>query len=161
VAQIAMIRRELVDEEHWVSPERFNRALAVYQVLPGPEAHELCVYYGMLARGRIGGLLAGLAFMLPGFLLMFGMSWAYITFGVESQELRAVCAGFQAAVVALIVRAVHRIGSHALQDRWLLGIGAAAFVASLLGIQFAVTLLVSGAAYALAVRTPDPRLRSK
>src|ERR671910_1290722 len=71
VAQIAMIRAELVDEERWVSREQFNRALAVYQVLPGPEAHELCVYYGMLARGRIGGILAGLGFMLPGFMLMF------------------------------------------------------------------------------------------
>lgn len=152
VAQIAMIRRELVDEERWVSPERFNRALAVYQVLPGPEAHELCVYYGTLARGRIGGLLAGLAFMLPGFLLMFALSWSYLTFGIESPQLRAVFAGFQAAVVALIVRAVHRIGSHALHDRWLLGIGATAFIASLLGIHFAVTLLIAGAAYALAAR---------
>ena len=147
-----MIRRELVDEEHWLSPERFDRALAVYQVLPGPEAHELCVYYGTLARGRIGGLLAGLAFMLPGFLLMFALSWAYLTVGIESPELRAVFAGFQAAVVALIVRAVHRIGSQALHDRWLLGIGAAAFIASLFGIHFAITLLVGGAAYALAVR---------
>lgn len=147
-----MIRRELVDEEHWVSPERFDRALAVYQVLPGPEAHELCVYYGTLARGRVGGLLAGLAFMLPGFLLMFALSWAYLTVGIESPLLRAVFAGFQAAVVALIVRAVHRIGSHALHDRWLLGIGASAFIASLLGIHFAITLLVGGAAYALAIR---------
>ena len=66
VAQIAMIRQELVEEERWISPERFNRILAVYQVLPGPEAHELCVYFGMLARGRIGAILAGLGFMLPG-----------------------------------------------------------------------------------------------
>src|SRR5688572_1916852 len=68
VAQIAMIRKELVDEERWISDERFDRTLAVYQVLPGPEAHELCVYFGYLARGRVGGLLAGLGFMLPGFL---------------------------------------------------------------------------------------------
>ena len=152
VAQIAMIRRELVDEEHWVSPERFDRALAVYQVLPGPEAHELCVYYGTLARGRIGGLLAGLAFMLPGFLLMFALSWAYLTVGIESPAVRAVFAGLQAAVVALIVRAVHRIGSHALHDRWLLGIGVSALIASLLGIHFAPTLLVAGVSYALVVR---------
>src|SRR5512134_2177379 len=55
VAQIAMIRQELVQEERWVSNERFNRVLAVYQVLPGPEAHELCVYFGMLAGGRDPG----------------------------------------------------------------------------------------------------------
>jgi chromate transporter len=147
-----MIRRELVDEEHWVSSERFNRALAVYQVLPGPEAHELCVYFGTLARGRIGGILAGVAFMLPGFVLMFALSWGYLTFGIESIELRAVFAGFQAAVVALIVRAVHRIAGHALHDRWLLSIGAAAFMASLLGTHFGPTLLVAGVVYALAKR---------
>ncbi|HYN87725.1 MAG TPA: chromate transporter, partial [Ardenticatenaceae bacterium] len=66
VAQIALIRQELVEEEQWLSRERFNRALAVYQVLPGPEATELCVYLGMQARGRLGGLLAGLGFVLPG-----------------------------------------------------------------------------------------------
>ncbi len=66
VAQIAMVRRELVDEEGWISSARFNRLLAVMQVLPGPEAHELCVHLGMRAKGRWGGLLAGLGFMLPG-----------------------------------------------------------------------------------------------
>ena len=60
VAQIAMIRRELVDEERWIGSDRFNKLLAVMQVLPGPEAHELCVHLGIRAKGRLGGLLAGL-----------------------------------------------------------------------------------------------------
>ena len=66
VAQIAMLRQTLVEEERWLSGPRFNRLLAVMQILPGPEAHELCVHMGMMARGRIGGVLAGLGFMLPG-----------------------------------------------------------------------------------------------
>jgi len=152
VAQIAMIRAELVDEQRWVSRDHFNRALAVYQVLPGPEAHELCVYYGMLARGRIGGLLAGLGFMLPGFVLMFALSWAYLTFGI-SPAFAALFLGMQAAVVALIVRAVHRIGEHALHDRWLQGITVLAFVASVLSVHFAATLVVAGLMYALARRS--------
>jgi chromate transporter len=152
VAQIAMIRRELVDEEHWVSNERFNRTLAVYQVLPGPEAHELCVYFGTLARGRVGGLLAGLGFMLPGFVLMFALSWFYLRFGLSSPLFQAIFLGFQAAVVALIVRAVHRIGGHALHDRWLFGIAAIAVVGSLLGVHFAITLLVAGLMYVLVKR---------
>src|SRR5215208_8072099 len=90
VAQIAMIRKELVDEERWISRDQFNRTLAVYQVLPGPEAHELCVYFGLLARGRLGGLLAGLGFMLPGFVLMFALSWFYFAVGIESPVLRGV-----------------------------------------------------------------------
>lgn len=57
VAQIAMIRQELVDQERWISSAHLNRVLAVYQVLPGPEAHELCVYFGMRSRGRWGGVI--------------------------------------------------------------------------------------------------------
>src|SRR5215210_172419 len=152
VAQIAMIRRELVDEEHWISNERFNRTLAVYQILPGPEAHELCVYFGMLSQGRVGGLLAGLGFMLPGFVLMFGLSWFYFAVGIANPALQAIFAGFQAAVVALIVRAVHRLGSHALHGRWLLALGIGAFIGSLVGVHFAVVLVVSGIAYALVAR---------
>ena len=152
VAQIAMIRQELVDEERWVSNERFNRVLAVYQVLPGPEAHELCVYFGYLAGGRIGGFLAGLAFMLPGFILMFALSWFYFTYGINSALFHGIFFGFQAAVVALIIRAIHRIGAHALADRWLLAIAAAAAIGSALGVHFAITLLVAGAAYACAKR---------
>lgn len=126
VAQIAMIRQELVEEQRWISPERFNRVLAVYQVLPGPEAHELCVYFGHLARGRLGGLLAGLGFMLPGFVLMFALAWFYVTYGIGSALFAGVFYGFQAAVLALIVRAVHRIGQHAVTDRWLLAIAGLA-----------------------------------
>jgi len=152
VAQIAMIRQELVDEEHWVSNDRFNRILAVYQVLPGPEAHEMCVYFGYLARGRFGGLLAGLGFMLPGFVLMFALSWFYLTYGIRSPLFQGILFGFQSAVIALIIRAVHRIGGHALHDRWLFGIAAVAFVGSVLGVYFAITLVVAGVAYMLVKR---------
>ena len=88
VAQIAMVRQALVDEEKWIESPRFNRLLAVMQVLPGPEAHELCVHMGMMARGRIGGLLAGLGFMLPGFLLMLACGWAYAEFDRRAARAR-------------------------------------------------------------------------
>ncbi len=143
VAQIAMIRQEMVEEARWVSRERFNRVLAVYQVLPGPEATELCVYFGYVARGRLGGLLAGLGFVLPGFVLMFALSVFYVTYGLATPALAAVFYGFQAAVVALIVRAIHRIGEHAVTDRWLLGIAVAAGVAQLLGAHFLLTLALA------------------
>jgi chromate transporter len=149
VAQIGMIRQELVDEERWVTNERFNRVLAVYQVLPGPEAHEMCVYFGMLARGRLGGLLAGLGFMLPGFLLMLFLSWFYVSYGITSPLFAGAFYGMQAVVGALIVRAIHRIGSHALHDRALWGIAALGFVAQLAGIPFAVTLVTAGVLYVL------------
>ena len=152
MAQIAMLRRELVDNEHWISSERFNRMLAVYQALPGPEAHELCVYFGHLARGRIGGFLAGLGFMLPGLVLMLALSWLYVSIGLDSPLFLALFAGTQAAVLALIVRAVHRIGSHAITDRWLAAIAIVSLAAALVGIGFLVILAASGITYLMAAR---------
>jgi chromate transporter len=152
-AQLAMIRQELVDEEKWVSPQRFHRVLAVYQVLPGPEAHEMCVYFGMLARGRLGGILAGLGFMLPGFLLMFALSWVYAEYGINSVLFAGVFHGFQAGVAALLVRAIHRIGSHALHNKWLWAIAVMGFVLTVLRVNFLVTLAAGGVVYALARRT--------
>lgn len=152
VAQIAMLRQELVDEQHWVTNERFNRVLAVYQVLPGPEAHEMCVYFGMLARGRLGGLLAGLGFMFPGFGLMLALSWVYMSFGLGSSLFAAIFYGFKPAVAALIVRAVHRIGRHALMDRWLWAIAIGAFIAQWFSVHFLITLGLAGLLYATLKR---------
>jgi len=152
VAQIAMIRQELVDEERWVSSAQFNRVLAVYQVLPGPEAHELCVYFGMRSRGRWGGVLAGLGFMLPGFVLMLALSWAYVRYGLRTEGVTAVFAAVQVAVAALIVRAVVRIGEHVVTDRWLWGIAIGATVAQLAGIHFGIVLTVAGTVYLLVQR---------
>lgn len=153
VAQIAMIQHELVEEEKWVSRQHFNRVLAMYQVLPGPEAHELCVYFGMLARGRIGGILAGLGFMLPGFILMMTLSWLYIRYGLQTTGTFAtIFAVVQASVAALIVRAVHRIGSHVLIDRWLWFIAIIATAAQLTGVHFTIILIAGGVIYVLAKR---------
>jgi chromate transporter len=151
-AQIAMIRQELVEEERWISKEHFNRVLAIYQVLPGPEAHELCVYFGMIARGRLGGLLAGLGFMLPGFILMFLLSWLYVTYGLTTTGFAPAFYGIQPAVIALIVRAVHRIGSHVITDRWLLAITLVAGMAQFFGLGFWLTLPLAGLAYVFARR---------
>lgn len=150
VAQIGMIRHELVDEERWISSAQFNRVLAVYQILPGPEAHELCVYFGMLSRGRWGGVLAGLAFMLPGFVLMFALSWAYVRYGLKADGVLAVFAAVQVAVAALIVRAVFRIGGHVVTDRWLWAIAILAAGAQLAGVHFGLILAVGGIIYLMA-----------
>ncbi|AKJ05386.1 Chromate transport protein ChrA [Archangium gephyra] len=152
VAQIAMIRHDLVEKERWVTREHFNRVLAVYQVLPGPEAHELCVYFGMRSRGRVGGLLAGLGFMLPGFVLMLGLTWLYLRYGLESAWVGPVFGAVQAAVAALIVRAVARIGQHALTDRWLWGVAGLAALAQGAGVHFAFSLVAAGLMVLLARR---------
>ncbi len=150
VAQIAMLRRELVDEERWLSSARFNRLLAVMQVLPGPEAHELCVHLGMRARGRLGGVLAGLGFMLPGFVLMMALSWLYFRLDFDRSWVGAVLLGVQAGVVALIIRAVHRIGEHVLQDGWVWAVALGSAAATLMGVSFWLVLPLGGAVHALA-----------
>ena len=73
-----MIKRECVDEERWVDDETFKKTLAAYQVLPRPEVHELCVYFGRIRGGNLGGFLAGLGFMLPGFVLLLALSVLYV-----------------------------------------------------------------------------------
>ncbi|RZJ82736.1 MAG: chromate efflux transporter, partial [Brevundimonas sp.] len=149
VAQIGMIRRELVDEERWISSAGFNRLLAVMQVLPGPEAHELCVHLGVRAKGRLGGLLAGLGFMLPGFVLMLAVAAAYVAFAPSRDLLAGAFLGVQIAVLTLIARAVQRIGGHILEDRalWLIAIAAGA--ASLAGVSFWISLAAGAALYPL------------
>ncbi len=152
IAQIAMLRQELVDRDRWISSDRFNRTLAVYQALPGPEAHELCVYFGYLARGRIGGFLAGLGFMLPGLALMLLLSWLYVGIGLESPIALAFFAGAQAAVLALIVRGVHRIGRHSITDGWLAFAALLAAAAAIAGVHFVIILVATGMSYLLASR---------
>src|SRR5215212_8710441 len=153
VAQIAMIKRELVEEERWIEPSRFNRLLAIYQVLPGPEAHELCVHFGMMKGRRLGGLLAGLAFMLPGLILILVIAWFYQRLDLRQPQIAAVFVGVQIGVIALIVRAVHRIADHTLSDPWLWAIAAAVAAGAALGVSFWVTLPAAGLTYAaLAAR---------
>jgi chromate transporter len=157
VAQIAMIKQALVVEERWIAPERFNRLLAVMQVLPGPEAHELCVHMGMIARGRIGGILAGLGFMLPGLLLMLACGLAYSTLVEGRGGLEGVLLGVQVAVLAVIARAVQRIGGHILADRWLWALAVLGAAATLAQVPFWVPLVAAAYAHAQADR-PAGRL---
>lgn len=147
VAQIQMISKECVEEEGWVSNETFRKTLAVYQVLPGPEAHELCVYFGLIRGGRIGGLMAGLGFMLPGFLLMLGLSALYVSFGL-SDQFASFFFGLQAAVGALVAVAIIRMARNFIDDVPLAVIAVASFLFSfLVGLHFVLVLVVSGLAY--------------
>src|SRR5881409_2476153 len=103
-----MIKGECVDELGWVSEETFKKTLAVYQVLPGPEAHELCVYFGRLRGGKLGGFLGDLGFMLPGFILMLGLSILYVEADI-AKHLDFLFYGLTAAVGALVARALVRL----------------------------------------------------
>jgi chromate transporter len=148
-AQIAMIKRECVEEEHWVSEETFKRLLAVYQVLPGPEAHELCVYFGRIRGGKLGGFLAGLGFMLPGFVLMLGLSILYVEANLAT-HLEELFYGLTAAVGALVARALVRLAGSFITDVPLALLAVAGFALTLfVSVSFVLVLLGAGLAYEL------------
>jgi chromate transporter len=148
-AQIAMIKRECVDEEMWISEPSFKRLLAVYQVLPGPEAHELCVYFGRLRGGKLGGFLAGLGFMLPGFCLMLAISALYVEANLAG-HLQNLFYGLTAAVGALVARALVRLGKTFITDVPLALIAVVGFALTLwAGVSFVLVLLGGGIAYEL------------
>jgi chromate transporter len=150
-AQIAMIKRECVDEEGWVSEETFKKTLAVYQVLPGPEAHELCVYFGRVRGGKLGGFLAGLGFTLPGFFLMLGLSALYVEANLAG-HLDELFYGLSAAVGAVVLRAVVRLSGTFVTDAWLAAIAVAAFALTVFAsAPFVLVLLGAGLAYELRV----------
>lgn len=102
VAQIALIQEILVVKEKWITVPRFKRVFAVYQLVPGPEAAELCMYFGCLSRGRIGGLLAGLGFMLPGLILMLIASYGYAKIGFGNIYVNASFRALQPIVAAMV-----------------------------------------------------------
>lgn len=152
VAQIAMLRQALVDDERWIDQARFNRLIAVLQVLPGPEAHELCVHLGMVARGRWGGLLAGLGFMLPGLILMLAAAWAYDRWLSGIATAPAILLAVQIALLAIILRAVVRIGQHVIDGRLLAIVGLLGLFATLANVPFWIALATGGAVLAFSHR---------
>lgn len=157
VAQIGLLRRELVEEGRWVDGDRFQRVLGLYQALPGPEATELCVYFGQRARGRLGGILAGLGFLLPGVLLILGAAVLYERAGLGELGDHPALVLLQAGAAAIVVRAAVRIATHSIQDRATAAVASVAALATILGAAFWLPLVV-GAAALEVVRAGGGRL---
>src|SRR3954464_11744995 len=125
--QIAMMHRIVVDEKKWIEESRFLHALNFCMLLPGPEAQKLATYVGWLLHGVRGGLVAGILFVLPGALVMLGVSLLY-ALGSGIPAVDGALFGIKAAVLVIVVEALLRIGRRALKTRLLVGIAAAAFI---------------------------------
>jgi chromate transporter len=125
--QIAVMHRILVEEKRWIGEGRFLHALNYCMLLPGPEAQQLAVYVGWLMHRTIGGLIAGILFVLPGVLSIMALSWVYAAFG-NVGLVQALFFGLKAAVLAVVLEAVQRIGRRALKNGTMLAIAGAAFV---------------------------------
>jgi chromate transporter len=139
--QIAVMHRILVEEKRWIGEHRFLHALNYCMLLPGPEAQQLAVYIGWLLHKTKGGLVAGTLFVLPGVLAIMALSLVYAAFG-RVGIVQALFFGLKAAVLAIVLEAVVRIGKRALKNRVMVGIAAAAFVAIFfLGVPFPLIVL--------------------
>jgi chromate transporter len=126
--QIALMHRELVDERRWISESRFLHALNFCMLLPGPEAQQLATYIGWLLHGWRGGLLAGMLFLLPGFLVILGLSAIYAVWG-QTGLLDSAFMGLKAAVLVIVVEALIRVGRRSLKNTAMRAIAVAAFLA--------------------------------
>ena len=142
--QIAVMHRILVEEKRWISETRFLHALNYCMLLPGPEAQQLATYVGWLMHGTRGGLAAGLLFILPGALVMLGLSFIYaLARGVP--VIDGALFGIKAAVLVIVVEAIVRIGRRALKSRLLVGLAAAAFIGIfLLALPFPLIVIAAG-----------------
>jgi chromate transporter len=142
--QIAVMHRILVEEKRWVSESRFLHALNYCMLLPGPEAQQLATYIGWLMHRTLGGIMAGGLFVAPGIVAIMALSWIYALYGTVG-VVAALFFGLKAAVLAIVLEAVVRIGRRALKNRVMVAIAAAAFVAIFFfQVPFPLIILTAG-----------------
>jgi chromate transporter len=125
--QIAVMHRILVEEKGWIGERRFLHALNFCMILPGPEAQQLATYIGWLMHRTVGGLIAGGLFILPGAIAIMALSVVYALYG-QAAPVEAVFFGLRAAVLAVVIQAVLRIGGRILRNGAMVALAAAAFV---------------------------------
>ncbi|MFO1062218.1 MAG: chromate efflux transporter [Dongiaceae bacterium] len=157
--QIAVMHRILVEEKRWIAEDRFLHALNFCMLLPGPEAQQLATYIGWLMHGTAGGLVAGGLFILPGIVSIMALSWVYALLG-QVGLVAALFFGLKAAVLAIVLEAVLRIGRRALANRLMTALAAAAFVLIFfMGVPFPVIVLGAGLIGWLGGRAGRPEFR--
>lgn len=150
--QIALMHREIVEERGWVEEGQYLRALNFCHLLPGPEAQQLATWIGWRLHGTAGGLVAGLLFVLPGAAIILALS---ILYGLAARLdwFAALFLGIKAAVLAIVVQALVRVGGRALDTGFKRVLAAIAFVALFfLGLPFPIVVLGAGLAGVVAVR---------
>ncbi|UWU80672.1 chromate efflux transporter [Bradyrhizobium huanghuaihaiense] len=154
--QIAVMHRILVEEKKWISEGRFLHALNYCMLLPGPEAQQLATYVGWLMHRTAGGLMAGGLFILPGIIAIMALSYIYAAFGNVS-FVEALFFGLKAAVLAIVVEAVVRVGKRALKNRIMIALAAIAFVAIFFfAIPFPIIIIAAGVIGYIGARQGRP-----
>ncbi|MFE6645309.1 chromate efflux transporter [Nocardioides sp. NPDC057772] len=142
--QIAVMQHKLVDEKRWIGQQRFLHALNYCMLLPGPEAQQLAIYVGWLLNGTLGGLIAGVLFVLPGVVALLALSALYVGAG-STAVVTGLFAGLAPAVIAIVVQAVQRVGKRALHHPILVAMAIASFLAlTVFKVPFPVVIVVAG-----------------
>ncbi len=142
--QISVMHQELVERRRWLSEHRFLHALNYTMLLPGPEAQQLATYIGWLMHGTLGGIMAGVLFVLPSLFILIALAWIYLEFG-QVPVIAGILYGIKPAVTAIVLFAAYRIGSRALRHGLLWAIAAGAFIAIFaLRIPFPYIVLGAG-----------------
>ncbi|HUD96862.1 MAG TPA: chromate efflux transporter [Woeseiaceae bacterium] len=150
--QIALMHRILVEEKRWVDETRFLHALNFCMLLPGPEAQQLATYVGWLLHRIRGGLIAGSLFILPGFAVIMGLSYVYVSAGTVP-IIQGLFVGLKAAVVVVVLEAVIRIGRRSLRSVAPAALAVLAFLAMFVwSVPFPLVILLAAAAGALIYR---------
>ncbi len=142
-AHLAMMETELVRRRGWVSSDEFLDGLALSQILPGPASTQMAIYIGYLRAGVRGAVAAGAGFILPAFVLLLGLSWAYVRYG-SMPRVAGLFAGIAPAVLAILVAAAARLSSRVLTAWAQAAIAAAAFGATMAKLPVAAVLVVAG-----------------
>jgi chromate transporter len=138
------MHRILVEEKKWIGETRFLHALNYCMLLPGPEAQQLATYVGWLLHRIRGGLVAGGLFVLPGYITLMVLSWLYAGYGTLG-VVQALFFGLKAAVLAVVLEAVVKVGRRALRNRTMVGLAGLAFVAIFFfGIGFPLIIITAG-----------------
>ncbi|HET6893478.1 MAG TPA: chromate efflux transporter, partial [Pyrinomonadaceae bacterium] len=145
VAQITMMYNHMVERRHWLSKDRFVEIMAFCHMLPGPEALQLAIYVGYLKRRIVGGILAGVTFILPGALVMIVLSWLYVAYG-SLPQVNNVLYVLKPAVLGIIAAGILKLGRASIKNLFL----AVLLVGAFLGMKFAAVnflliLLLAGA----------------
>jgi chromate transporter len=141
--QIAVMHRIVIEERRWISESRFLHALNYCHLLPGPEAQQLAIYIGWLMHRTRGGVVAGTLFVVPGVIALMVLSWIYVIWGNVS-FVAGLFFGLKAAVLAVVIEAVLRVGRRALKSQLAIVIAAAAFIALFfLATPFPLVVLVA------------------
>src|SRR5215471_14190542 len=144
VAQITMMFNHMVEKRRWLTKDRFVKIMAFCHLLPGPEALQLAIYVGYLKRRLLGGILAGLTFIVPGAAVMIVLSWLYVRYGKLTQ-VNNVLYVLKPAVLGIIAAGIIKLGRAAIRTLFLAALLIGAFVSMrFVGINFLLILVLAG-----------------